>query len=160
MTPRTCHDDSDYVIRAHDADGKTVRLPLNIHPAQARMLDYLANTKGCGLQTTDAVARWCISWGIYTLFGPLPNTIALMVAKMNIFQDERFEAQKDCLSTSVHKYLIAGNIEAARRVVSLSHEEYSQIRCDYWRARWLSTLEEPIDQLRQLGVQINPFKPR
>ena len=90
--PRTCPDDSDYVIRADDANRKTARLVFDIHPDQARMLDYLVRTKQCRLATTDA-------W----LGGPFPVYLCtfrfssehycLVEAKMNIFSGcKRFEA--------------------------------------------------------------------
>src|SRR5438132_754636 len=79
----------------------------------------------------------------------------LVEAKMNILQAERFERQKDCAADSVQKWLAAGNIEAARKLVMLSYEEYRRIPTEYWRTRWLSTLEPAVDLLRQRGVNLN-----
>jgi hypothetical protein len=154
--PKTCFDPDDFMVSAHDSEGHTARLTLDLHPGQYRMLEYLVNTNRNGFHTKDAVLRWCVCWGIHTLLGPLPNTMALMEAKMDIFYDERFQEQKDCLGISVHKYLAAENLEAARRTVTLCHDDYSRIACEYWRERWLSTLKESIDLLQRRGVRITP----
>src|SRR5207244_4373043 len=61
---------------------------------------------------------------------------------------ERFERQKDVLGDSVQKYLSFGDVESARRVVTLSFQEYSRIQQPYWKSLWLSTLDTPIDMLR------------
>ena len=74
---------------------------------------------------------------------------------MNILQDERFERQKNVLGESVQKYLAAGDVESARRVVTPSFQEYSRIQQPYWKSLWLSTLEAPLELLRQRGVNIN-----
>jgi hypothetical protein len=74
---------------------------------------------------------------------------------MNIYYDEKFQQQRDCLNTSVQKYIAAGNLEGARRLVIHSHEEYSRISCEYWRNRWLSTLDESIELLQQRGAHIS-----
>src|SRR5437667_12584154 len=48
-----------------------------------------------------------------------------------------------------------GDVESARRVVTLSFQEYSRIQQPYWKSLWLSTLDTPIDMLRRRGVIIN-----
>jgi len=152
----TCHDDGNFIVPSHDPDGASARLTVQIHPGQDRILEYLVDAKRNAFRDKEALIRWCICWGIYTLFGPLPNSISLMEAKMNIFYDERFEEQKDCLGISVQKYLAAGDLEAARRAVTLCYDDYSRIACEYCRERWLSTLNESIDLLQRRGVRI-PF---
>jgi len=147
----TCHDDGNFIVPSHDPDGASARLTVQIHPGQDRILEYLVDAKRNAFRDKEALIRWCICWGIYTLFGPLPNSISLMEAKMNIFYDERFEEQKDCLGISIHTYVAAGNVDAARRTVALCHQDYSRIACQYWRERWLSTVQEQMDQLKRLG---------
>ena len=73
---------------------------------------------------------------------------------MNILNDERFERQKDVIGGSVQKYLAAGDVESARRVVTLSFQEYSRIQHPYWKPLWLSTLEAPLEMLRQREVNL------
>jgi len=153
--PNTCFDPSDLIIPAFDANAKTVEIIVDIHPGQERLLDYVATCDWLPFRERDALVRWCICWGVYTLLGPLPSTFALIEAKMNVLQDERFERQKDCLAESTSKYLAGGDVDGARRLVTLSYEEYSRIPNQYWRARWLSTVEPAIDLLRQRGVNIN-----
>ena len=152
--PSSCIDPSDLVIPAFDSYAKTLHLTIDIHPGQARMLDHFASCDWLPFRERDALVRWCICWGVYTLLGPLPSTFALIEAKMNVLQDERFERQKDCAADSVQKWLAAGNIEAARKLVMLSYEEYRRIPTEYWRTRWLSTLEPAVDLLRQCGVNL------
>jgi len=50
--------------------------------------------------------------------------------------------------------LAAGDVESARRVVTLSFQEYSRIQHPYWKPLWLSTLEAPLEMLRQRGVNL------
>lgn len=152
----TCPDDGNFIIPSHDPDGASARQTVQIHPGQDRILEYLVDAKRNAFQNKEALIRWCICWGIYTLFGPLPNSISLMEAKMNIFYDERFEKQKDCLGISIQKYLATGNMEAARRTVTLCYDDYSRIVCEYWKEQWLSTLKESIDLLQRRGVRITP----
>ena len=158
--PNTCFDTNNFAVASRDAAGKTARLDVDVHPGQLRIANFILESGTFRFADSGDLVRWCLGFGLHTLLGRLPHPHALMEAKLNISQDERFEAQKECLSISVHKYLIAGELEAVRRAVSLSHEEYSQIQCEYWRLRWLSTLKDPIEQLQKLGVQINIQKPK
>jgi hypothetical protein len=68
--PKTCFDPDDFMVSAHDSEGHTARLTLDLHPGQYRMLEYLVNTNRNGFHTKDAVLRWCVCWGIHTLLGP------------------------------------------------------------------------------------------
>jgi hypothetical protein len=155
ISMNTCFDRADLVVSAHDPDGQAFRLAVDLHPGQGRILEYVLRDDRFPFRHYADVVRWCVCFGLYTLLGPLPHPLALMEAKMNIFQDERFEKQKDILAISIQKYLTAGKVEVARRLASLCYDEYSQIQCEYWRVRWLSTLKEPIEQLKQFGVEIN-----
>jgi len=152
--PNTCFDTDHFEIPARDAEDHTVRITVDIHPGQARIVDHLVSRARHGITDKDALLRWCICWGVYTLLGHPPNSVALMEAKINVLQDDQFEQQQHCLSISVQKYLAAGNLDAARRVVSHCQEEYRRISCGYWRERWLSTLTEPLDLLQRHGVRI------
>ena len=152
--PNTCFDPSDLIIPAFDANAKTVEIIVDIHPGQERLLDYVATCDWLPFRERAELVRWCICWGVYTLLGPLPSTFALIEAKMNVLQDERFEHQKDCLAESTEKYLATGNVDGARRLVTLSHEEYSRIPNEYWRRKWLSTLDGPIEMLKRRGINI------
>ena len=81
----------------------------------------------------------------------VPSGFGLIEAKMNVLQDENFERQKGCLSVSVQKYLAVGNVETAKRLIVQSYEEYQKISNEYWRIKWLSTLETAIEMLVQQG---------
>lgn len=150
--PGSYLDPTDLIIPAFDSDAKTSHLEVDIHPGQARILDYLAACDGWPFRSREDAARFCICFGTHSLLGPLPNVFTLVEAKMNILQDERFERQKDCLAESVQKYLAAGDKESARRLVTLSFEEYSRIPNQYFRFLWLSTLSVAIEMLRQHGI--------
>ena len=152
--PNTCLDLSDFIIPAFNTNSQTSSLVTDFHPGQVRLLDYLVNRDGFPFRQRDDVIRWCVAWGVHTLLGPLPSVHFLMEVKMNILQDDRFELQKDCLGNSVKKYLTAGDKESARRLVALSFEDYCRIPNEYWRMRWLSTLNTPIEMLRQQGVKL------
>ena len=152
--PNSCFDSNNFVIPCRDSDGRTVHLSVDVHPGQARIIKYLLSAGKYGITDQETLLRWCICWGLQTLLGHPPNAFALVEAKMNVLQDDQFERQKDCLGISVHKYLTAGKVEAARRIVNRCLEEYSGITCEYWRTRWLSTLAEPMHQLEQLGIRV------
>lgn len=152
--PNSCFDSSNFSISHQDAQGRTVRLSVDLHPGQMRIVDYLLSTTNYGIPDREALLRWCICWGLHALLGYPPLSVLLMEAKMDIFQDEMFEQQQDCLGVSVQKYLAAGNFDEARRVVGHSHDEYRQISCNYWRGRWLSTLTEPLNLLHQMGIRV------
>jgi hypothetical protein len=152
--PNTCFDPTDLIIPAFDACAKTRELTVQFHPGQVRMLQYLAD---CGRfpfhQVADAV-RCCVCLGIEALFSPFPSPFAIVEARMNILNDEKFERQKDVLGDSVQKYLSFGDVENARRVVKLSFQEYSRIQHPYWKPLWLSTLEPAIEMLCNRGVNL------
>jgi hypothetical protein len=151
----TGFDRTDLIVSAHDPDGQTFRLAADLHPRQGRILEYVLRDERFPFRQCTDVVRWCVCFGLYTLLVPLPHPLALMEAKMNILQDENFERQKDCLSVSVQKYLAVGNVEGARRLVVQSHEEYRKISNEYWRTKWLSTLESAIETLGQQGIQLS-----
>ena len=111
--PSTCFDPSDLIIPAFDTNSKTVEITVDIHPGQARMLEYFASAERLSFRDRENVVRWCIAWGMHTLDGPLPSSFSLVEAKMNVLYDERFQRQKDCLADSVQKYLAAGEKENA-----------------------------------------------
>jgi hypothetical protein len=150
--PSTCFNLSELIIPAFDARAKTLEIVVHIHPGQGRILDYLVKCDRFPFRDRVDITRWCLCWGIHTLLGPIPSFFALVEAKMNILQDERFQRQKDCLAESVQKYLASGEKECAKRLVSLSFEEYSRIPNEYWRLQWISTLSIAIEMLRQNGV--------
>jgi hypothetical protein len=150
--PNTCFDPSDLIIPAFDTNAKTSQLVVHVHPGQVRIIDYLTAGDRLPFRDRDDSIRCCICLGAYFLLEPLPNVFALCEAKMNILQDERFERQKDCLADSIQKNLAAGEKENARRLVDSSFEEYRRIPNPYWRSRWLSTLDAPIQMLEQHGV--------
>jgi len=118
------------------------------------MLDYLVSVARHGITSREALLRWSICWGTYSILGQPPNSVSLVEAKFNIFQDDNFEQQKDCIAVSVQKYLAARDVEAARRVVSRCYDDYDRISCRYWREKWLSTLTAPLEMLRRQGVRI------
>ena len=149
--PSTCFDPSDLIIPAFDTNSKTVEITVDIHPGQARMLEYFASAERLSFRDRENVVRWCIAWGTHTLDGPLPSVFSLVEAKMNVLHDERFQRQKDCIADSVQKYLAAGEKDNARRVLALAFEEYHRIPSKYWRDLWLSTLEPGLEMLRQHG---------
>jgi len=153
--PNTCFDRDDFIIPAFDGSARTRELTVQFHPGQVRMLEYLINCGRFPFHQVADVVRCCVCLGIEALLSPFPSPYALIEARMNILQDERFERQKDVLGESVQKYLAAGDVESARRVVTLSFQEYSRIQQPYWKSLWLSTLDTPIDMLRQRGVNIN-----
>jgi len=152
--PNTCFCADDLIIPAFDANAKTSDVSVQLHPGQVHMINYLAGCACFPFRHSADVIRCCVCLGIHELLGPLPSAFTLVEAKMNILQAERFERQKDCAADSVQKWLAAGNIEAARKVVMLSYEEYRRIPTEYWRTRWLSTLEPAVDLLRQCGVNL------
>jgi hypothetical protein len=156
----TSFDPSDLIIPAFDANAKTVEITVDIHPGQARQLDYLASAERLSFRDRENVVRWCIAWGTHTLDGPLPSSFSLVEAKMNVLHDERFQRQKDCLADSVQKYLAAGEKENARRALALTSEEYNRITSKYWRDLWLSTLEPGLEMLRQHEVRDLPHLKR
>src|SRR5437660_156797 len=155
MSPSTCFDPADLIIPIFDAHAKTRELTVQFHPGQVRMLEYLVDCRRFPFHQVADVVRCCVCLGIEALLSPFPSPFALIEARMNILNDERFERQKDIIGVSVQKYLAAGNIEAARKLVMLSYEEYRRIPTEYWRTRWLSTLEPAVDLLRQRGVNLN-----
>jgi len=118
------------------------------------MLEYILNCGRFPFRDDAQVIRWAVCWAIHTLLAPLPSTIGLIEARMNILQDENFERQKDCLGDSIQKYLAARNIEGARRLVVQAYEEYRKISSEYWREKWLSTLESAVEMLRQQGIPL------
>jgi hypothetical protein len=154
--PNTCFDPSDLIIPAFDTNAKTSELIVHVHPGQIRILSHLTASDHIPFRDRDDVIRWCICFGSYSLVDSLPSSFALCEAKMNILQDERFERQKDCLGDSVQKYLAAGQKENAHRLVDTTFEEYRRISNPYWRSRWLSTLEAPIEMLERHGIHITP----
>ena len=155
MSPSTCFDPADLIIPIFDAHAKTRELTVQFHPGQVRMLEYLVDCRRFPFHQVADVVRCCVCLGIEVLFSPFPSPFAIVEARMNILNDERFERQKDVIGGSVQKYLAAGDVESARRVVTLSLQEYSRIQQPYWKSLWLSTLDTPIDMLRQRGVNIN-----
>jgi hypothetical protein len=152
--PNTCTNDSDLIVPAFDATAKTSQLILNIHPGQVRILDYLAASDRLPFVDREDAARFAICYGAHALLIDVPNNYTLLEAKMDIFQDDRFEQQKDSLAVSVHKYLAAGELDNARRLVTASFEEYRGISIPYWRTRWMSTLAPAIEMLRHRGVRL------
>jgi hypothetical protein len=158
--PNNHFDPADWIIPAFDADAKTLHLNLNVHPGQVRILDYLTACDHLPFRNRDDVIRWCIAYGGHTLLGPLPSTFALIEAKTNILHDERFQAQKDCLAESVQKYLARGENDLARRIVTITFEDYSQIGVKYWRNLWLSTLQSAIEMLEQRGIRVPVVLPQ
>ena len=152
--PNTCFCADDLIIPAFDSNAKTSDVSVQLHPGQVRMLEYLVDCRRFPFHQVADVVRCCVCLGIEVLFSPFPSPYALIEARMNILQDERFERQKDVLGGSVQKYLAAGDVESARRVVTLSLQEYSRIQHPYWKPLWLSTLEAPLEMLRQRGVNL------
>ena len=152
--PNTCFCADDLIIPAFDSNAKTSDVSVQLHPGQVRMLEYLVDCGRFPFHQVVDVVRCCVCLGIEVLFSPFPSPYALIEARMNILQDERFERQKDVLGGSVQKYLAAGDVESARRVVTLSLQEYSRIQHPYWKPLWLSTLEAPLEMLRQRGVNL------
>ena len=152
--PNTCFCADDLIIPAFDSNAKTSDVSVQLHPGQVRMLEYLVDCRRFPFHQVVDVVRCCVCLGIEVLFSPFPSPYALIEARMNILQDERFERQKDVLGGSVQKYLAAGDVESARRVVTLSFQEYSRIQHPYWKPLWLSTLEAPLEMLRQRGVNL------
>ncbi len=153
--PNTCFDRDDFIIPAFDGSARTRELTVQFHPGQVRMLEYLVDCDRFPFHQVADVVRCCVCLGIEALLSPFPSPYALIEARMNILQDERFERQKNVLGESVQKYLAAGDVESARRVVTPSFQEYSRIQQPYWKSLWLSTLEAPLELLRQRGVNIN-----
>src|SRR5438034_1616363 len=154
LMPSTCFDPSDLIIPAFDTNAKTVEITVDIHPGQARMLEYFASAERLSFRDRENVVRWCIAWGMHTLDGPLPSSFSLVEAKMNVLHHERFHRQKDCLADSVQKYLAAGEKEKARRVITVAAEEYGRITSKYWRELWLSTIAPAVEMLQQHGIRI------
>ena len=152
--PNTCFCADDLIIPAFDSNAKTSDVTVQLHPGQVRMLEYLVDCGRFPFHQVVDVVRCCVCLGIEALFNPFPNPFAIVEARMNILNDERFERQKDVLGESVQKYLTAGDVESARRVVTLSFQEYSRIQHPYWKPLWLSTLEAPLEMLRQRGVNL------
>src|SRR5438552_13235876 len=153
--PNTCFCADDLIIPAFDSNAKTSDVTVQLHPGQVRILEYLVDCDRFPFHQVADVVRCCVCLGIEALLSSFPSPYALIEARMNILQNERFERQKDVLGESVQKYLAAGDVESARRVVTLSFQEYSGIQQPYWKSLWLSTLDTPIDMLRQRGVNIN-----
>jgi hypothetical protein len=147
-------DTADLIIPAFDVNAKTSRLNLNIHPGQGRILDYLAGSDWLPFVDREDAARFAICYGAHALLIGIPNSYTLLEARMDILQDERYERAKDCLALSVQKYLAAGELDNARRLVTASFEEYRRIPIPYWQARWISTLVPAIEMLRQRGVHL------
>ncbi len=152
--PNTCFCADDLIIPAFDANAKTSDVTVQLHPGQVRMLEYLVDCRRFPFHQVADVVRCCVCLGIEALLSPYPSPFALIEARMNILNDERFERQKDVIGGSVQKYLAAGDVESARRVVTLSFQEYSRIQHPYWKPLWLSTLEAPLEMLRQRGVNL------
>jgi hypothetical protein len=152
--PNTCFDTAELIVPAHDPNAKTVSLVVEIHPGQVRILDYILQCGRFPFHENSQIIRWAVCWAIHTLLAPLPHTFGLIEAKMNILQDENFERQKDCCAIAVQKYLATNNTEAARRLVIQSYEEYRKIPNEYWKMKWLSTLEDAIEMLKQKGVDL------
>ena len=152
--PNTCINDSDLIVPAFDASAKTSQVILNIHPGQVRILDDLAASGLLPFVDREDAARFAICYGAHALLIGVPNNYALLEAKMDILQDERFERQEGSLAVSVQKYLAAGELDNARRLVTASFEEYRRIPISYWQARWISTLVPAIEMLRQRGVRL------
>ncbi len=152
--PNTCFCADDLIIPAFDSNAKTSDVTVQLHPGQVRMLEYLVDCRRFPFHQVADVVRCCVCLGIEVLFSPYPSPFALIEARMNILNDERFERQKDVIGGSVQKYLAAGDVESARRVVTLSFQEYSRIQHPYWKPLWLSTLEAPLEMLRQRGVNL------
>jgi len=152
--PSSCFYPDDLIVPSFDTTAKTVHLAFHIHPGQHRILEYLAKSDALPFRDIDDVGRWCLCWGLHCLLGPLPSTFALVEAKMEILQDERLEEQRDCITVSVEKYITRGNRDAARRLVTISSEHYLRIPIDYWRKRWLASLNPAIDILAKHGIFI------
>jgi len=152
--PNTCFDPAYLIVPAHDSNAKTVLLTAELHPGQVRMLEYIVNCGRFPFHQNAQVMRWAVCWAIHTLLASLPNGFGLIEAKMNILQDENFERQKDCLSVSVQKFLAAGNTDAARRLVLQANEDYQNIANEYWRTKWLSTIEPAVEILGAKGIDL------
>src|SRR2546429_9509422 len=147
--PNTCFCAADLIMRAFDSNAKASDVTVQLRPGQVRMLEYLVDCRRFPFHQVADVVRCCVCLGIEALLSPYPSPFALIEARMNILNDERFERQKDCLSESVQKALAAGDVEGARRLVAFSYEEYNRITHEYWKPLWLSTLEAPLEMLRQ-----------
>src|SRR5947209_13362853 len=138
--PSSCFDPSDLIIPAFDTSASTAHIGLDVHPGQLRILNYLAGSNLLPFRNREDVARFAMCFGTHALLISIPSGFAILEAKLDLLQDERFQRQKDCLSDSVLKYLAAGELENARRVVLNAFEEYRRIPTLYWRNLWLSTL--------------------
>jgi len=156
--PTTCFDPADLIIPAFDSKAKSIELTAHFHPGQVRMLEYIANSGRFPLHDKEQIVRWAACWAIHTLLATLPSSFSLVEARMNILQDENFERQKDSLGTSVEKYLAAGNADAARRLVVQANEDYQNITNEYWRTKWLSTIEPAIEILSAKGIDLRLHK--
>ena len=152
--PNTCFDSTDLIVPAFDYQAKSVQLTVQIHPGQVRMMEYILNCGRFPFHDNTQVRRWAVCWAIYTLLAPLPSTFGVIEARMNILQDENFERQKDCLEVSVQKFLANRNSDAARTLIMHSHEEYRKIPNEYWRNKWLSTLDRAVEMLGQQGIHL------
>ena len=148
--PNTWFDAADLIVPAYDSNAKTIKVAVELHPGQVRMLEYILGSGRFPFHDIAQVVRWAVCWAIHTLLAPLPSSFGLIEAKMNI-QDENFERQQDCLSVSVQKYLEAGNTDAARRLVLQTNEDCQNITNEYWRTKWLSTIEPAFENPRRKG---------
>src|SRR5438046_4051717 len=111
MSPSTCFDPADLIIPIFDAHAKTRELTVQFHPGQVRMLEYLVDCRRFPFHQVADVVRCCVCLGIEALLNPYPSPFALIEARMNILNDERFERQKDVIGGSVQKYLAAGDVK-------------------------------------------------
>src|SRR2546427_323098 len=93
--PSTCFDPSDLIIPMFDAHAKTHEMTVQFHPGQVRILDYLVDCDRFPFHQVADVVRCCVCLGIEALLSPFPTPYALIEARMNILNDERFERQKD-----------------------------------------------------------------
>jgi hypothetical protein len=131
-----------------DRHNGTVRIQLNIHPGQHRVLEYIAKTQRFGFADVAAFIRWCICYGVFEFLRRPPHPLVLNQAKQNIWWDEEFEGKVLHLLETFHTYLAAGAITQARELVEhWRRDALNQPDC-FWRDRHLKALEEP---LRILG---------
>jgi hypothetical protein len=148
---------ADFQIPTFNSNSQTLSFVIDLHSGVGGMIKHVIDCGGFPFQDRDAVIRWCVAWGLYTLLQKPPDAAALAAAKHNLLQEDEFQQRQDCIAISVEKYCAAGEPGHARRLVEISLEEYSQIPNEYWRMRSLSTLTPAIEILQARGI--NPRQP-
>ncbi len=80
--PSGCFDAASLSVPSASRSGESVELTVKLHPMHARAIQQLMARREFRFDSADDVLRFCVAWGIHTLYGRVPHDSELMEAKI------------------------------------------------------------------------------